>query len=419
MNSAVHRVARRVRRRRARASPPARAGRSRRRTGSGFRYSQRAYLIQVFRREAGTFLFDPPLIADFTALDDRHPVDEEWVLHAASQDLACLREVGLDPERIFDTELGARLLGLPRVGLGAVVEELLGIHLAKEHSAADWSTRPLPQSWLGLRRARRRAAPRPARQDRANLDDNGKTEIARQEFAAVLASGEAARGRSRGVASPACTRCAAPARSRSRASCGSPATHSPARSTPLRAGWFRTASLVVAARALPATKTASPPSRSSPGGRAVGARSLVRRHRTRPDHRPSSRGAARPARDRLRLGPGRTAIPRPTHVSRPPARRRRRRSPIELDIPLENLLTPELLRRVAWSPPAEPTRGGRSATRSRRSVLARGRLRQPHRRSPMPLSRRTQSRSGCRAERFVGTVKRFAARQAVPRIGSS
>ena len=33
---------------------------------SGYRYSQRAYLIQVFRRGAGTFLFDPPAIGAFT-----------------------------------------------------------------------------------------------------------------------------------------------------------------------------------------------------------------------------------------------------------------------------------------------------------------------------------------------------------------
>jgi len=114
---------------------------------SGFTYSQRAYLIQVYRRGAGTFLFDPPPIGDFTELNDAL-ADVEWVLHAASQDLACLREVGLDPVRIFDTELAARLLGIPRVGLGTVVEALLGIHLAKEHSAANWSTRPLPESWL-------------------------------------------------------------------------------------------------------------------------------------------------------------------------------------------------------------------------------------------------------------------------------
>ena len=114
---------------------------------SGFRYSQRAYLIQMFRRGAGTFLFDPPEIPDFSPLQDAIHGDE-WVLHAASQDLACLREVGLDPERIFDTELAARLLGMPRVGLASVVEELLDNKLAKEHSASDWSTGTLPQSCL-------------------------------------------------------------------------------------------------------------------------------------------------------------------------------------------------------------------------------------------------------------------------------
>ena len=132
---------------------------------SGFRYSQRAYLIQVYRRGAGAFLFDPPAIGDFSELA-AVMAGEEWILHAASQDLACLREVGLDPELIFDTELGARLAGLPRVGLGTVVEDLLGIHLAKEHSAADWSTRPLPQKLARLRRPRRRTAARPARRDR-------------------------------------------------------------------------------------------------------------------------------------------------------------------------------------------------------------------------------------------------------------
>lgn len=114
---------------------------------SGFTYSQRAYLIQIYRREAGTFLFDPPAIGDMSLIMSAVG-DQEWILHAASQDLACLREVGIDPPLIFDTELSARLLGLERVGLGAVVEALLGIHLAKEHSAVNWSTRPLPEPWL-------------------------------------------------------------------------------------------------------------------------------------------------------------------------------------------------------------------------------------------------------------------------------
>ncbi len=114
---------------------------------SGFTYSQRAYLIQVYRRGSGSFLFDPPAIGDMSDLVESVG-QQEWILHAASQDLACLREVGIDPQSVFDTELSARLLGFERVGLGAVVESLLGIHLAKEHSAVNWSTRPLPESWL-------------------------------------------------------------------------------------------------------------------------------------------------------------------------------------------------------------------------------------------------------------------------------
>ena len=114
---------------------------------SGFRYTQRAYLIQVYRRGGGLYLFDPPAIGDFSSLQIAIG-DEEWVLHAASQDLPSLHEAGLRPSRIFDTELASRLLGKERVGLGAVVEDALGITLAKAHSAADWSTRPLPESWL-------------------------------------------------------------------------------------------------------------------------------------------------------------------------------------------------------------------------------------------------------------------------------
>src|SRR5205085_6602139 len=152
---------------------------------SGFRYSQRAYLIQVFRRGSGTFLFDPPAVGRFDELDDAIH-DVEWVLHAATQDLTCLREVGLDPSIIFDTELAARLLGLPRVGLGTVVEELLGIHLAKEHSAADWSTRPLPQSWLVYAALDVELLPDLRDKIGALLDENGKSEIAREEFSAVL-----------------------------------------------------------------------------------------------------------------------------------------------------------------------------------------------------------------------------------------
>ncbi len=152
---------------------------------SGFRYSQRAYLIQVFRREAGVFLFDPTTIEDFTPLQTAIG-DAEWVFHAASQDLPSLRERGLEPPVIFDTELGSRLLGHERVGLGAVVEQTLGITLAKAHSAADWSTRPLPASWLEYAALDVEHLIDVRDVLVAELEEQEKTEFARQEFQAVL-----------------------------------------------------------------------------------------------------------------------------------------------------------------------------------------------------------------------------------------
>lgn len=114
---------------------------------SGYRYGQRAYLIQLRREGSGTWLIDPIACPDLTAIGEVLS-DVEWILHAATQDLPCLAEVGMRPTRLFDTELGGRLVGLPRVGLAAVVEHYLGLTLAKEHSAVDWSTRPLPEPWL-------------------------------------------------------------------------------------------------------------------------------------------------------------------------------------------------------------------------------------------------------------------------------
>ena len=151
---------------------------------SGYTYSARAYLIQVYRRGAGTFLFDPPAIGAMDALAEQLG-DEEYILHAASQDLACLREVGIDPPRIFDTELSARLLGLERVGLGAVVEALLDIHLAKEHSAVNWSTRPLPEPWLAYAAADVEHLPDLRDKLIALLDEQNKAAFAAAEFEAV------------------------------------------------------------------------------------------------------------------------------------------------------------------------------------------------------------------------------------------
>lgn len=118
---------------------------------SGYKYSARAYLIQIKRAGGGLHLIDPipfgPGHRCFLALNDLIQ-EVEVILHASTQDLPCLRELGISPNILFDTELGGRIAGLPRVGLGPLLETLMGVSLAKEHSAVDWSTRPLPLDWL-------------------------------------------------------------------------------------------------------------------------------------------------------------------------------------------------------------------------------------------------------------------------------
>lgn len=155
---------------------------------SGYRYSQRAYLIQIFRRGGGLHLIDPISVDDpeLWLQMDLAFKECEWIIHASTQDLPCLRELGIHPEHLFDTELGGRIAGCPRVGLGPLSESLLDLLLAKEHSAVDWSIRPLHLDWLkyaaldvdvliDLRDA-----------VEALLEERGKLEWAQEDFIQIL-----------------------------------------------------------------------------------------------------------------------------------------------------------------------------------------------------------------------------------------
>ncbi|GIF10275.1 ribonuclease D [Actinoplanes teichomyceticus] len=156
---------------------------------SGYRYTQRAYLVQLRRAGAGTVLIDPLPLDDLRTLDAAL-ADTEWVLHAASQDLPCLAELGMKPRRLFDTELAARLAGFERVGLAALTEQLLGFSLEKHHSAADWSTRPLPESWLTYAALDVELLTDLRDLLAAELDRQGKAAWAAEEFAALVAGAD-------------------------------------------------------------------------------------------------------------------------------------------------------------------------------------------------------------------------------------
>lgn len=318
---------------------------------SGFRYSQRAYLVQVFRRDAGVFLFDPPAIGDFAPLQEAIG-DVEWVLHAASQDLPSLRELHLEPPVIFDTELASRLLGHERVGLGAVVEDTLGIVLKKEHSASDWSTRPLPDSWLEY-----------AALDVLHLidvrdilvqelEEQGKTAFAAEEFAATLARApkpprEDPWRRLSGLHQVRGSRNLAVARSlwQAREAYAQAQDVSPGRLVPDR-------SLVAAVMANPTSKQALAGVKEFQG----------RASRSQLDRWWQAFVDGRASEDlpRERV-PSDTLPPPRAWADRNPeadARLKAARPVVEavaeeLGMPTENLLTPEYLRRVAWDLPGE------------------------------------------------------------------
>ncbi|KAB1656011.1 ribonuclease D [Pseudoclavibacter chungangensis] len=316
---------------------------------SGYRYSDRAYLVQLYRRGAGTLLIDPLPIGSLAALGEAIH-DEEWVFHAATQDLPCLREIDLDPATIFDTELGARLLGMERVGLGAVVEELLGITLAKAHSADDWSVRPLPTSWLAyaaldvelLVDVRDLMAQR--------LVDQGKDGLARQEFDDILVRELGAKRsepwrRMNGYSKLRTPRAQAIARELwlARDAYARETDNAPGRIVPDRA-------LTAAAAAMPSSRGALQGLKEFTGresrsqldrwwaaieaGRST--TDLPSRRGERPAIPPHRSWAHRAPDADARLRAGRAAVERVAET---------------LGMPVENVLTPDYLRRVAWEPP--------------------------------------------------------------------
>nr|WP_250556995.1 ribonuclease D [Pseudonocardia lacus] len=321
---------------------------------SGFRYSQRAYLVQLRRAGAGTALVDPiPLGSDLHEL--AAPLTgPEWVLHAAGQDLACLAEVGLVPSRLFDTELAGRLAGLPRVGLGPLVEQLLGLTLEKGHGAADWSRRPLPEDWLVYAALDVEVLVELRDVLAALLAEQGKLSWAEEEFEAVRTAG------------PPAPR-AEPWRRTS-------GIHKIRKARPLaavRALWEARDRLaaerdIAPGRVLPDAAIIDAAASAPPTAQALAALPVFR---GRSQRRLTGYWFAA-LRQAAELDPSQLPSASPVADGPPPVARWADRNPDaaarltaarsavaavsdEWNVPVENLLQPDLLRRLCWTPPAD------------------------------------------------------------------
>lgn len=318
---------------------------------SGYRYSNRAYLIQLRREGSGTWLIDP---IELTSL---RPLGEaldgvEWILHAATQDLPCLADLGLRPDALFDTELAGRLLGYPRVGLGTLVEEVLGMRMLKEHSAADWSTRPLPVPWLEYAALDVEVLAELREALSEQLDRAGKLAWASQEFDAL-----------RGFTAPervdAWRRTSGMHRVRGRRNLGAVRALWQARDTiaaerdvtPGRI--IPDSAIVAAAIAMPSTRSAL---MSTAGFHGRGASRYASVWVAALESVIGADEADLPN----RVGGGDGPPQARTWADRDPVAARRlsmtKQAMAELSeqvsVPVENLLTPDSLRRVLWAPPA-------------------------------------------------------------------
>jgi ribonuclease D len=113
------------------------------------RHRDRVYLVQISAREE-TAVIDPLAVGNLDPLGQvLADPGIEVVFHDADYDLRLLhQEYGFQAVNLFDTRVAAQLLNEPGVGLAALLEKYLGVHLDKRFQRADWSARPLSPEML-------------------------------------------------------------------------------------------------------------------------------------------------------------------------------------------------------------------------------------------------------------------------------
>jgi ribonuclease D len=146
-------------------------------------YREKTCLLQISTRD-GDYIVDP------LALQDLSPLAEVFadpkvckVFHAADNDVAGLRrDFRFSTKHLFDTMTAARILGLPRVGLGDLLREHFGVETNKRFQRHDWGRRPLDATALDYAAIDSRYLLPLRERMRTALEAAGRTEEAEDEF---------------------------------------------------------------------------------------------------------------------------------------------------------------------------------------------------------------------------------------------
>lgn len=111
------------------------------------RYRESLCLVQ-YSCAGENVLIDPLAIEDLSPLGDFLTPRVVW-MHGADYDMTMLRRsFSKLPDVVYDTQIGARLLGVRRFGLADLVELYFGVTLSKSSQKADWGKRPLSEKMM-------------------------------------------------------------------------------------------------------------------------------------------------------------------------------------------------------------------------------------------------------------------------------
>lgn len=108
-------------------------------------FPEKVCLVQVASEDGAVYLVDPLGLPDLGLLG---PILADprivKVFHGASYDLSSMkRDFGFEFAGIFDTMLAGQFLGLPELGLNALLQRFLGITPGRSRQKDDWAKRPL------------------------------------------------------------------------------------------------------------------------------------------------------------------------------------------------------------------------------------------------------------------------------------